>query len=116
MKFVKAFSLFFFLLSSTILGLALLANSTIINPRRACAARVTVLVVVMTTLTIFCGVQVNVRDASYTSQVEAVLAGRDFYSFVALTKEDKSTLLKEVHSFACVQCTYNYLRVFLVRT
>jgi hypothetical protein len=39
---------------------------------------------------------VNVRDPSYTSQVEAVLAGRDFYSFVALTKEDKSTLLNEL--------------------
>ena len=41
-------------------------------------------------------VQVNVRDANYTSQVEAVLAGKDFYSFVTQTQEDKSFLLKEV--------------------
>lgn len=44
---------------------------------------------------------VNVRDPSYISQVEAVLAGRDFYSFVALNKEDKSTLLQEVEPHTC---------------
>lgn len=43
-------------------------------------------------------VKVNVRDAKYTSQVEAVLSGKDFFSFVTLTQEDKSTFLREVIS------------------
>lgn len=42
--------------------------------------------------------KVNVRDAKYTSQVEAVLSGKDFFSFVTQTQEDKSTLLREVIS------------------
>ena len=40
--------------------------------------------------------QVNVGDANYTRQVEAVLAGKDFYSFVTQTQEDKSLILREV--------------------
>ena len=58
----------------------------------------------------------NVRDSSYTSQVEAVLAGKDFYSFVTLTKEDKSTLLKEVQ-YAIAneqQCERMHVRVILL--
>ena len=43
-------------------------------------------------------VKVNVRDAKYTSQVEAVLSGKDFFSFVTQTQEDKSILLREVIS------------------
>ena len=46
--------------------------------------------------------QVNVRDPQYTSQVEAVLAGKDFYSFVTQTQEDKSTLLREVKTLSFI--------------
>ena len=67
----------------------------------------------------FLYLQVNVRDSSYTSQVEAVLAGKDFYSFVTLTKEDKSTLLKEVqYALSAIaneqQCERMHVRVILL--
>lgn len=38
----------------------------------------------------------NVRDARYVKQAEAFFSGRDFYSFVAQSEEDKEKFLREV--------------------
>ena len=41
-------------------------------------------------------VSVNIKDRRYVAQVEALLGGRDFYSFVAQNEQDRETFLKEV--------------------
>lgn len=37
----------------------------------------------------------NILEPGYTKQAEAFFLGRDFFSFIAQTEEDKETFLKE---------------------
>ena len=43
-------------------------------------------------------VSVNIKDRRYEAQVEALLGGRDFFSFVAQNEEDRETFLREVRA------------------